>query len=142
MPGRNRMQCMSAERTIELDAVVLDFLDGDVVHAHFRDGRVGSVADVKEMFDVMMHERQGRKALLVVSVGDGASLSNEARAYASSKESNAFVAADAIVVRDFAHQLSANAFVRHNRPHRPVQLFPDRDSAIAWLLQQRHLIDP
>ena len=136
------MQCMSAERTIELDAVVLDFLDGDVVHAHFHDERVNSVADVKEMFDVMMHERQGRKALLVVSVGDGASLSNEARAYASSKESNAFVAADAIVVRDFAHQLSANAFVRHNRPHRPVQLFPDRDSAIAWLLQQRHLIDP
>lgn len=133
---------MSAERTIDLDAIVLTFLEGDVVHAHFRDGRTGGLDDVKEMFDVMMRERQGRKALLVVSVGDGASLSNEARAYASSKESNAFVAADAIVVRDFAHQLSANAFVRHNRPHRPVQLFPDRDSAIAWLLQQRHLIEP
>jgi hypothetical protein len=34
---------------------------------------------------------------------------------ASSKESNTVIAADAIIVRDFGHQLSANAFVRHNR---------------------------
>ena len=132
---------MAAERVIELDAVILTFMEGDLVHAHFRDGRTGSVDDVKEMFEMIRQDRKGRKALLMVSVGEGASLSNEARAYASSDESNAIIAADAIVVRDFAHQLSANAFVRHNRPHRPIQLFPDQPSALAWLAEQRHLID-
>jgi hypothetical protein len=55
--------------------------------------------------------------------------------------SNRLIAADAIVVRDFGHQLAANVFVRHHRPGRPIQMFPDQDSARAWLLQQHHLID-
>ena len=50
------------------------------------------------------------------------------------------IAADAIIVRDFGHQLAANVFVRHHKPGRPIQLFGDKASAMAWLDTQRHLI--
>jgi hypothetical protein len=128
-------------RTVDLNALTITFLEGDVVHAHFKDGMTGTADDVKELFGTIERERNGRKALLMVSVGVGSSLTNEARALASGPEGNHVIAADAIVVRDFGHQMSANAFVRYNRPGRPAQLFPDKESALAWLAQQHHLVD-
>lgn len=131
---------MTAARTNDLRACLLTFLDADVVHAHFKDGMTGTVDDLRTMFETISDGRQGRKALLMVSFGDRAALTNEARAFASGDESNEHFAADAIIVRDFGHQMSANAFVRVNKPKRPIQLFPDQGSALAWLLEQRGLI--
>lgn len=128
-------------RTIELDVCTLTFIDDDVVHAHFKDGHTVSPEEVHTMFEAAAEGRQGRKVLLVVSVGVGSTLSNEARQYASSPESSKYIAADAIVVRDFGHQLTANVFVRYNKPQRPIQLFGDMDSALSWLKQQRHLVE-
>ena len=127
-------------RTIELEVCTLTFIDEDIVHAHFKDGHTVSQEEVHTMFEAIAIERKGRKALLVVSVGVGSTLSNEARTYASSEESSRYIAADAIVVRDFGHQLTANVFVRHNQPQRPIQLFGDMDSAVAWLGGHRGLV--
>lgn len=128
-------------RTIDMKALELSFRDMDVVHAHFKDEVLGTVNDVHELFDTIGRERNGRKALLVVTMGEHATLTNEARALASGPEGDRVLAADAIVLRDFGHQLAANAFVRHNRPVRPTKLFPDMESALTWLGEQQHLID-
>jgi hypothetical protein len=131
----------TTKHTVELEDSTVYFLEGDVVHTHFREHRLVEPAAVQQMFDAIDQERRGRKVLLMVTMGDGTALSNEARNFASSEVSNRLIAADAIVVRDFGHQLAANVFVRHHRPGRPIQMFPDQDSARAWLLQQHHLID-
>ncbi|HQV38396.1 MAG: hypothetical protein IPO60_16495 [Flavobacteriales bacterium] len=127
--------------TIDMKAIELSFLEGDVVHAHFKNDVLGSVEDVHELFDTIGRERKDRKGLLLVTVGDRSTLTNEARALASGPEGDRVLAADAIVLRDFGHQLAANAFVRHNRPLRPTKLFPDMKSALAWLGEQHHLIE-
>lgn len=126
--------------SVELEACTIAFLDEAIVHTHFRAGRLVTPEEVQAMFDSIEAERTGQKVLLLVSVGEGTTMSNEARAYASSEASNRLIAADAIVVRDFGHQLAANVFVRHHKPGRPIQMFPDQDSALAWLDQQRHLV--
>ena len=115
-------------QTIDMKAIELSFLEGDVVHAHFKN-------------DILGRERKDRKGLLLVTVGDRSTLTNEARALASGPEGDRVLVADAIVLRDFGHQLVANAFVRHNRPLRPTKLFQDQKSALAWLSEQHHLID-
>lgn len=120
----------------------MSFLDGDIVHTHFKDDHLVSPEDVQKMFDAIEAERKGKKALLLVSVGVNTTMSNEARAHASSPGSSKYIAADAIVVRDFSHQLVANVFVRHHKPARPIQMFPDQASALAWLKEQRSLIEP
>jgi hypothetical protein len=125
---------------VDLEACTITFHEDDVVHTHFRDGRIVSDDEVRGMFEAIESHRNGRKVLLMVSVGEGTTMSNEARALASSEFSSRFIAADAIVVRDFGHQLAANVFVRHHKPGRPIQMFPDQDSALQWLRQQRHLI--
>lgn len=126
---------------VELDACVLTFLDGDIVHTHFKDGRVVKPEEVQAIFDAIEERKGKRKVLFLVSMGEGTTMSNEARVWASAPASNRYVAADAIIVRDFGHQLAANVFVRHHKPGRPIQMFPDKESALAWLSQQQHLID-
>ncbi|MBK6829487.1 MAG: hypothetical protein IPG92_01505 [Flavobacteriales bacterium] len=131
---------MVTMHAVELEACTVTFLDGDIVHTHFRDNHLVSPEDVQLMFDAIRTERGSRKALLMVSVGDNTTMSNEARAYASSPESSNYIAADAIVVRDFGHQLAANVFVRHHKPERPIRMFPDRETAMAWLNEQRNIL--
>ncbi|MFN3875038.1 MAG: hypothetical protein ACK4L7_03875 [Flavobacteriales bacterium] len=126
---------------VELEASIVTFLEGDIVHTHFKDNLLVQVADVQAMFDAIAAERKGRKALLMVSVGMGTTMTNEARAYASAPESARYVAADAIIVRDFGHQLAANVFVRYHKPTRPIQMFPDQQSALDWLRSQQYLLD-
>lgn len=126
---------------MELEACTVAFLDGDIVHTHFKDKHLVQPEEVQAMFEVIEQERKGRKALLMVSVGEGTTMTGEARAHASSEASCRYIAADAIVVRDFGHQLAANVFVRHNKPHRPIQMFPDQEKALAWLKEQHHLVE-
>ncbi len=126
---------------VKLDACTVTFLEEDLVHAHFSAGRVITEQEVQEMFDAIEARRGTKKVLLMVTVGEGTSMSNEARAFASSEVSNKYIAADAIVVRDFVHQLAANVFVRHHKPGRPIKMFPETESALQWLKQQRPHID-
>lgn len=128
-------------RVVDLEPCTVTFLGGDIVHTHFKKGQVVRSSDVQAMFDVVDAEMHGHKALLMVSAGEGASMTNDARALASASSADRYFAADAIVLRDFGHQLAANVFVRHHRPARPIEMFPDTESALAWLSQQRHLID-
>lgn len=132
---------MGTMHVVKLEACTVAFLDEDIVHTHFKDDHLVTPEEVQTMFDTIQKERNGRKALLMVSVGENTTMSNEARAHASSEASCKYIAADAIVVRDFGHQLAANVFVRHHKPHRPIQMFPDKEKALAWLGMQRHLID-
>ncbi len=131
---------MVTMHAVELEACTVTFLDGDIVHTHFKDDHLVTPEEVQLMFDAIRAERGDRKALLMVSVGDNTTMSNEARAYASSPASSSYIAADAIIVRDFGHQLAANVFVRHHKPERPIRMFPDRETAIAWLTEQRNLL--
>jgi len=135
----HKMEDMSV---VELDSCVLTFLEGDIVHTHFKNGHLVQPQEVQAMFNTIEERKGPRKVLLMVSVGEGTTMSNEARAWASAPASSRYVAADAIIVRDFGHQLAANVFVRHHKPGRPIQMFPDKESALAWLSQQHHLIDP
>lgn len=132
----------TTNHTVELGDCTVSFLECDIMHAHLKEHRLVEPAAGQQMFAAIDRERQGRKVLLMVTVGNGTALSNEVRNFASSEASNRLIPADAIVVRDFGHQLAVNVFVRHHRPGRPIRMFPDQDSARVWLLQQHHLINP
>lgn len=137
----NLVPCrIEMKRKVELEASTVYFIEDHLVHTHFKDRHVVSEEEVQAMFDVIREHRGANKVLLMVTLGNGTSLSNEARAHASSPASCQYIAADAIVMRDFEHQLAANVFVRHHKPERPIKMFPDQDSALRWLREQEHLL--
>ena len=129
-----------ANNKVDLDACEIEFLDNGIVHTHFKDGKLVQESDVGSMFEEIRAVLSGQKCLLLVSTGTDATLTNDARALASSASSNDIIAADAIVVRDFYHQLTANVFIRHNKPNRPIKWFPSKESAMEWLLGHSDLL--
>ena len=129
-----------ANNKVDLDACEIEFLDNGIVHTHFKDGKLVQESDVGSMFEEIRAVLSGQKCLLLVSTGTDATLTNDARALASSASSNDIIAADAIVVRDFYHQLTANVFIRHNKPNRPIKWFPSKESAVEWLLGHSDLL--
>lgn len=129
-----------ANNKVDLEACEIEFLDNGIVHTHFKDGKLVQESDVGSMFDEIRSVLSGQKCLLLVSTGTDATLTNEARALASSASSNDIIAADAIIVRDFYHQLTANVFIRHNKPNRPIKWFPSKESAVEWLLEHSDLL--
>lgn len=129
------------DNTVKTTACELTFKSNRIVHAHFDAGRVVNEEDVDEMFQALKSVSNGQRNMFLVTVADGTTLSNEARSVISSDDANKYIVADAIVVRDFQHQLSANAFIRHNKPSRPVQTFETMDEALEWLESHRGLLD-
>jgi len=129
-----------AKNNVDLDACEIEFLDNGIVHTHFKDGKLIQESDVEAMFEEIRLTLGGHKCLLMVTTGTDATLTNEARALASSATSNDIIAADAIVVKDFYHQLTANVFIRHNKPQRPIKWFPSEESAVEWLLGHADLL--
>lgn len=129
-----------AHNKVDMAACELEFMDNGIVHTHFKEGKLVEESDVKAMFEEIRNTLNDHKCLLMVTTGEEATLSNGARLLASGPSSNDIIAADAIVVKDFYHQLTANAFIRHNKPNRPIKWFPNEESATEWLLEQADLL--
>ena len=111
--------------SIELDK------DG-IVELHIYAGEVIMPEKVREIFK-SIHLNFPSAKCIMVTAGEKATLSPDARDLASSAEITEQIVADAIVTEHYSHQMSANFFVRYNRPHRPTKLFKTREEARKWL---------
>ncbi len=69
--------------------------------------------------------------------GNYASITPEARDFSSSPEVYRNAIAKAIVVKNVAHRLIGNFFIRFNRPPAPTLIFSDEREALAWLEAMR-----
>lgn len=121
-------------KSIELSDAVVNFLEDDLCHFHFTttDHEI-DVDSVKKIHDTIKEHIVVDKCYMIISTEPGASMTQEARDYASSSEFDEIALADAILRADYNHEMAANFFIRFNRPNRPVRLFPDKEHAIAWI---------
>jgi hypothetical protein len=117
---------------IDLHTCSIELDDTGIVELHIYAGEVIEPAKVREIFDAI-HSRMPGARLLMVTAGDKATLSQEARDLVSTAGITDRIVADAIVTEHYTHQMSANFFVRYNRPHRPTKLFRTREEARKWL---------
>lgn len=120
-----------AEETIDLGKSTLTFEKDQVAHLHIKANQIVEIDEVKAIFEVI-NGKNGRFRLLVTA-DEQAALSPEAREYASSAESTDKIVADAVVVQNYSHEMTANFFIRFNKPNRPTRLFKHRDEAYEWL---------
>jgi hypothetical protein len=120
-----------AEEKIDLGKSTLTFEKDQVAHLHIKANQIVETDEVKAIFQVI-NGKNGRFRLLVTA-DEQAALSPEAREYASSAESTDKIVADAVVVQNYSHEMTANFFIRFNKPNRPTRLFKHRDEAYEWL---------
>ncbi len=122
-----------ANKTIDLGKSTITFEEDQIAHLNLKQGELVEIDELKSIFDVISKEPGGKKFRLLVTAGNNASLSPEAREYASTAESSDVIVADAVVVQNYSHEMTANFFIRFNKPSRPTRLFKNREEAYAWL---------
>lgn len=125
---------MSREK-VDLGNCELDVDDAGIVELFIKPGETVERDKVKEIFDAIHKEFPSARGLLV-SAGDKATLSPEARELVSSKDITDRIVADAIVIQHYYHQMSSNFFVRYNKPSRPTQIFKTDQEARNWLRER------
>jgi hypothetical protein len=124
-----------ANDKIDLKTCSLSLSDAGIIQLHIYHDEVLEPTKVREIFDVI-HSKLPKGKGLLVTAGNKATLSPEARELASSEDITDQIKADAIVTEHYSHQMSANFFVRYNQPNRPTQLFKTEEEAREWLREQ------
>lgn len=119
-------------KTIDLKTCSLTLDDDGIVELHIFHGEELPPEKIHEIFD-SIHSEMPEATTLMVTAGDKATLSVEARDLVSSGNITEQIKADAIVTEHYSHQMSANFFVRYNKPQRPTKLFKTIEEAREWL---------
>ncbi len=119
--------------TIELEKATLTFEENQIVHLNIKAGQVIELDEVKQIFITINNAASEKKFRLLVTADENAALSPEARSFASSDASSDNIVADAVLVKHYSHEITANFFVRFNKPARPTRLFKRKPAAVDWL---------
>lgn len=124
-----------ADRKVELKNCYLE-LDGDgIVELHILANCTVETDEIDEIFETIHAEFSSARGLLVTA-GKEATLSQEAREKVSSGNMTEQIIADAIVVEHYQHHMTANFFVRYNKPQRPTKIFKTEKEAREWLREK------
>jgi hypothetical protein len=106
-----------------------------VMYLKFKEGAELDVKEVREMILAAESLSGKRPYLLFSDVRNHVAITGEARKIAADKRESPCVIANAVLSNNFALKLTANFFIRVNKPHFPVRVFNDEVRAHLWLMQ-------
>lgn len=88
-----------------------------------------------QLRDVIQEIGNGNKMLIYIDTYNFMDITNEARKYAASKESNLYTLANAVLVDSLPKKLLFNFFLRFENPIVPTKGFSTKEEAMEWLQQ-------
>lgn len=121
-----------SEEIIDLIQCSVSLADSDIVEFKIYEGQIIELPKIVEVFDTI-HKNFPSARTILVTAGEKATLSPEAREMVSSGNITEQIVADAIVTEHYSHQMSSNFFIRFNHPQRPTKLFKTEAEAREWL---------
>ena len=119
---------------IEFPYVTLEF-KAPVVRLTFKEGAEMDAAEACEMIAAAERLSGSKPYLLFSDVRKHVTVTSEARKVSADKNISRFVLANAVLTNNFALKLTANFFIKVNKPHFPVKVFNDELKAYLWLMQ-------
>lgn len=104
-----------------------------VVYLVFKEGAELDVKEVREMIAAAEMLAGKKPYLLFSDVRNHVAITPEARKVSADKKESRYVIANAVLTNNFALKLTANFFIKVNKPHFPVKVFNDELKAHLWL---------
>jgi hypothetical protein len=120
-------------QSIELRTAKIFVREDEIICVEIKDDVDIELADAIEHFETVKKISDGRKRLVLVYSGKGATITKEVRDFSSTPEAAEPTLAQAIVVNNLASRIVANFYIQFNKPYQPVKLFTDESVAIEWL---------
>lgn len=109
-------------------------IDG-IVEVTYNEGVTIDVALQEALLKKFWEICGDQKRCFIFSAFDYVTVTNEARKNAIIIENSTPVKATAIVTDSVAYKLIAKFYIKINKPKNPLNIFSNKDKAIAWLKQ-------
>lgn len=123
-------------KKVEFGPLIVELRSDDIIHASLTEAFDDvDLASMKKLTEVMGELGGKRKLKAIIEVQSFNTITEEAKKYSASEESQIYTKANAIVINSFAAKLGANFFIKFNKPTRPTRVFNSVEEAIEWLHQ-------
>lgn len=123
----------------------IDFLDfpefnvclksNGIVYVYFKQGTEIDVEFQEKLLSAYNTITKGKLHPFIFHAEEEISVTKEARDNAIIIEERSPVAKSAVIVKNIAHKLIANFYIKFNKPKRPYKVFKDVQEAEQWLLE-------
>lgn len=106
-----------------------------IVRIQFKENTELDVKEMRELIAITKRITGGKPYLLLSVTSDNVLITSEARKVAADRQEAPLLVANAVVTNSLAMKLTANFFVKFNKPHFRFRAFTDEASAAEWLLR-------
>lgn len=123
---------MNNSNQIETESVFF-FFEDDILNIVYKEDVDVELAHIKANIAIRKGFQKTEKALFMVDFRKAWHISRDARIFLASKEVTDLNSAMAILVEDLNSTLTANFFIKFNKPACPTKMFNSKVEAIKWL---------
>jgi hypothetical protein len=122
-------------KKLELPEAYIMLRDDGIVHVKFKQDVVIDIDTQMKLLDIYNDLLQHRLSPFLFEAEPGVTITKEARDNAHSIEDVSPLGWTAVLVKNIAHALIANFYLKVNKPKRPYKVFHSREEALEWLKQ-------
>lgn len=123
-------------KKVEFGPLIVELRSDDIIHASLKeDFEDIGIETMKKLTEVIGELGGKRKLKAIIEIQSFNSITEQAKNYSASEESQIYTKANAIVINSFAAKLGANFFIKFNNPTRPTRVFNTVEEAVEWLYQ-------
>lgn len=90
--------------------------------------------EAKEINHAVGVVSKGRESLVMIVANEMAQFTREAIDFSASDEGFRFSVADAVVIKSLTQRITANIYLKLNKPKKPSRIFNSEKEASRWLL--------
>jgi len=127
------MTITSEHKKVVTSKFEVTLLEDNLVENYIKSGIVVETEDLEELKKISAELVGNKPYVILVTSGELASFSKEARELSASKAFITNAKAKAIVVDSIAKKIIGNFYLKVNKPYLQTRLFSDREKALQWL---------
>lgn len=123
-------------KKVETEQYIVGIRDDSIIHVFYKEHTELDVKLQLEMLDVYIQLCGDKHYPFIFEAEEYITITKEARDNALSLEDKSPLALSAILVKNLAHKLIADFYLKFNKPKRPYKVFKDFQEGINWLKEQ------
>lgn len=105
-----------------------------MVRVEILSGSTMSYKETKEINDAIGLLSGGKEIGVLVVADETAQFDKKAREFSASPEGLIYTKAEALIVKNLGQRITANFYLKINRPARPAKAFASEKEAVEWLM--------
>ncbi len=122
-------------KKVETAQYIIGVRDDGIIHVFYKEHAELDVKLQLEMLDVYIELCENKPYPFIFEAEEYITVTKEARDNALSLEDKSPLAVSAILVKNLAHKLIADFYLKFNKPRRPYKVFKNFEEGIDWLLK-------